>query len=101
MAIISQSFLEDIGISLDQQTYEAFAAHFEETLGDRIIDGIIDTLSDEELEQLTQLRADDDANLQTWLQSHVPDLKEIIEDELAILVGEIAENSEQINESTS
>jgi hypothetical protein len=34
--------------------------------------------------------------LKNWLVENVPDLSEIIQDEVAILLGEIVENSDEI-----
>jgi hypothetical protein len=96
MPILTQQFLQTLGITLDEQTYASFAEHFETTLGDRVIDSIIDNLGDDQVEQLAAMRDQGDDELQAWLQANVPDLKEIVEDEVAILIGELAENSEQI-----
>ncbi len=96
MPVLTQQFLQTLGINLDEQTAAAFSEHFEQTLGERVIEGIVDTLDDQELEELAALRDQDDEKLQQWLQAKVPDLKDIVEDEVAILVGELAENSDKI-----
>ncbi len=96
MPLLNKQFLQNLGINLDDETYAAFDAHFEATLGERVIEGIIDTLDDTELAELAALRAQDDEQLQTWLQAKVPDLPQIIEDEVHILLGELAENSDKI-----
>ena len=96
MAILSQQFLQTIGVDLDEQAYQAFSEHFEETLGDRVIDEIIETLEEPQVQELVALREQDEEHLQTWLQANVPDLKEIVEDEVYILMDELVENAEHI-----
>jgi hypothetical protein len=96
MPLLNKQFLQNLGIQLDDATYAAFSEHFEETLGERVIDGIIDTLDDNELAELAALRNQDDERLQAWLQAKVPDLPQIVEDEVYILMGELAENSDKI-----
>ena len=39
----------------------------------------------------------DDESLRQWIVTNVPDLAEIVSDEIDILFGEIAENSEAID----
>lgn len=96
MATLNKQFLSSIGVELDDSTVEAFSLHFEDTLTERVIEEVIDTLEGDKLEELISIRDNDDNSLQTWLQQNVPDLTEIINQEVAILIGEIAENSDQI-----
>ena len=97
MALLSKQFLNTLGIELDDASSEASSQHFEDTLNSRVIEEIIDILEDDQLEQLTALRDNgDDEALQNWLVENVSDLSEIIQDEVAILLGEIVENSDEI-----
>jgi hypothetical protein len=92
--LLNKKFLEDIGVTLDDQTYAALSQHYEETLNDRVISEIVDELDERQLEELNNLKGGSTDILQQWLQENVPQLDEIIEDEIAILLGEIAENSD-------
>ena len=94
--LLSKQFLSDIGVTLDEQTYQALSNHYEETLYSRIIDEITLELDERQLEELASLKAADTQVLRQWLVTNVPQLGEIIEDEVAILMGEMAENSDQI-----
>ena len=96
MTSLPKDFLRSIGIELDDATYAVFAEHFEETLSQRIIDEIIDELDDAQLEQFNQLQNADSAQLWRWIQTNVPELPEIIQEEVDILLGELAENAEHI-----
>lgn len=101
MSSLSKEFLESLGITLDDATYTHFVNHFDDTLREQIIDSIIDNLTDEQLEAFSHLPQDNEQELWSWLQTNIPDLGEIVQDEIDILLGELAENSDQINEPTS
>ena len=94
--LFSKEFLASLGISLDDSTYTLFDNHVEQTLNERVIESMADELTDEQLVELGQLDMSDHAILQHWLVANVTELNAIIEDEVAILLGEIAENSQSI-----
>lgn len=101
MSALTNEFLESIGINLNQETFVEFSSHFDETLKERILSDIIDELSDDQLIEFEQLKDVDGDHVWHWIQNNVKDLKDIIQEEVDILLGELAENSDQINESTS
>ena len=95
MTVIPRQLLADIGISLDDAAYVQFTEQYEAELDNRIVNEIVDELDTEQLRELTRFKDNsDDAGLQRWLIENVPDLDKIVEEEMAILLGEIAENSE-------
>ena len=96
MAILTQTFLRSLNINLDDQTFQAFDEHFETTLENRVIESILDELNEQQLEELSKLREQADEQLQTWLQSNIPNLSEIIQDEVDILLGDIVQDSEKL-----
>ena len=96
MSALSKEFLQGIGIELDDHTYAAFVDHFESTLHDRIIDSVVDSLSDEQIEQLAAQRGSGGEQLWQWLSANVPELQDIIRAEIDILLGELAEHSDSI-----
>lgn len=96
MAILTQTFLRSLNINLDDQTFHAFDEHFETTLENRVIESILDELNEQQLEELSKLREQADEQLQTWLQSNIPNLSEIIQDEVDILLGDIVQDSEKL-----
>ncbi len=96
MSALTKDFLESIGIQLDDTTFVAFADHFDSTLKDRILTDIIDELDDEQLDQVEALKDADGDQLWRWIQVNITDLSEIIQEEIDILLGELAENAEHI-----
>ncbi|MDQ5932618.1 MAG: hypothetical protein QG649_703 [Patescibacteria group bacterium] len=95
-ALLSKKFLDSIGVSLDESTYRALEQHSQESLQARIIEAVIDLLDEQQLEDLQALRLSGQFEMETWLQANVPDLNYIIEDEIAILLGDIAESSDKL-----
>ena len=95
MTVITRQLLADIGISLDDAAYVQFTEQYEAELDNHIVNEIVDELDTEQLRELTRFKdSGDDAGLQRWLVENVPDLDKIVEEEMAILLGEIAENSD-------
>ena len=95
MTVITRQLLADIGISLDDAAYVQVTEQYEAELDNRIVNEIVDELDTEQLRELTRFKdSGDDAGLQRWLVENVPDLDKIVEEEMAILLGEIAENSD-------
>ena len=98
MPLLSQTLLENLGINLSEEHYQALAEHFETTLNERVINEIVLELSPEQAEQLATLQQADDDEVLAWLKANVPDVAEIVTDEIDILLGEIAENSKAISD---
>lgn len=96
MSVLTKEFLQDIGLELDDETFAALAEHADSTLHERVINEVVEELDPEQAEELAGLQGVDDETLQQWLVNNVPDLQEIVSDEVDILLGEIAENSEAI-----
>lgn len=95
--LLNKQFLQDIGVSLDESTYQSLSKHYEETLNERIIEAIIDELDENQLNQLHNfLRNSDYETFKSWLVTTIPQLRQIVEDEVVILLGEIAESGDRI-----
>lgn len=93
--LLNKEFLSELGVTLDESAYAAFSEHYEDHLRERVIDEITSELNETQLAELHSFESKSDEELQTWLKANVPQLKEIIEDEVAILLGDIAEDSQK------
>lgn len=98
MPLLSRQILENLGINLTDEDYQSLAGHFETTLDERVINEIVLELSPEQATELAALQQSSDEEVLAWLQANVPDANEIVSDEIDILLGEIAENSEALNQ---
>jgi hypothetical protein len=94
MSLLDKALLNDLGIELSEQDYDSLAEHFDDTLQKRVIAEIVEELSVEHAEELATMQNTSEEQLQTWLTINVPSLREIVSDEIDILLGELAENTE-------
>ncbi|HSX06604.1 MAG TPA: DUF5663 domain-containing protein [Candidatus Saccharimonadia bacterium] len=97
MALLNRELLQDLGIQLDEQDYTLLSDHFDTTLQTRVIDEIVEELTPDQAEQLAALQGAGDEQLLEWLTANVPQFKDIVSDEVDILLGELAEDSESFN----
>ena len=91
MPVLSKTILTNLGINLSDEAFASLSEHFEETLDTRVFDEIAYELSPEQAHELASMRDANDNEIVQWL--HFAD---IVSDEVDILLGEIAENSENI-----
>lgn len=94
--LLSKQFLDSIGVELDDQTYQELSNHYEDTLNSRIIDEITDDLDESQLQELASLRDASDQLMQTWLVANVAQLDKIVEGEVSILMGDLAEDADRL-----
>lgn len=88
---ITQQDLDAVSITVAEDEVEAYLAEANRTLADRIGAEITDSLTDEEIDEMVRIQeAGDPASLQAWLIANVPELNEIVQDEVDILLGELA-----------
>jgi hypothetical protein len=95
---ITESTLDALGIDLSGQDKDTLLVHLNETLQERVGAEITESLDDTQLQTLLDLQENaTDEDLGTWLEQNVTDFKQIVQDEIDILLGELAENSDGIN----
>lgn len=94
MITIDENTLLELGIDLGDKTPQ-FLKDMEEQLNERIGAALLELLDDEEAKAFIALsEAGDDEATQKWLIEHVPDYKDVVQDEVDILLGEIASSNE-------
>ncbi len=98
--LLDRHFLESIGVSLDDATYRLFSAHYETTLHARVIAQVLTQLDAERTEELHALMNGSDASVRDWLVANIPELDAIIEEEIVILLGEVADDADAIQNAT-
>lgn len=102
MAILTREIIDNLGIKLDDETYAALSSHVDTTLQNRVIDEVVDELSPEKAKELADMQGNaSDQQILEWLQANVEDLADIVSDEVDILLGEVAENSDAISANDS
>lgn len=101
MALLSRTLLSDLGIEMADQDYALLEEHFETTLRNRVINEVVEGLSPEQAEELATMQNESDERLMEWLLANVPDFSDVVSDEVDILLGELADNSEAFNSSSA
>lgn len=96
--IITKHLLESLDIEINYgDSEEAYICKLNEILQERIGAEITRSLNDKQLKELIDLQSSgDDLALQAWLASNVPELKDIVDDEVDILLGQISENAKDV-----
>ena len=98
VTIVTKAQLNSIGISLPDDQMQALIQHVEDTINSQIGEEIVESLDDDQLKELVQMQ-DNDApaeEIDAWIRARVPEYDEIIEDNVAIVLGELANNSDAI-----
>lgn len=93
---ITQSTLETLGIDLTGEDIDALLDDLNETLQERVGTEIAQSLKEEQLKELAELQESaTETEIGTWLQKNVPEMQQIIQNEIDILIGEIVEDEEE------
>jgi hypothetical protein len=97
---ITEETLQAFNVNLTGQDKEALLEYLNETLQERVGTEVAAMLDDTKLKELldTQETASDE-QMGTWLMHNVPELQQIVQDEINILMGELNENSDAINKT--
>ena len=96
MPLLTKNLLNDLGIVLSESDYTLLAEHFETTLNERVVNEIVLDLTPQQAQELAQLQQSDDDSIVTWLRTNVTSIEDIVADEVDILLGELADNSETL-----
>jgi hypothetical protein len=98
---ITKETLDSFGITLEGQDETSLLEHLNETLRERIGTEVAALLDDTKLEELLTLQESPDGDEKTgdWLVQNVPELPQIVQDEIDILMGELADGTDTINKT--
>ncbi|HEY1085099.1 MAG TPA: DUF5663 domain-containing protein [Candidatus Saccharimonadales bacterium] len=98
--IITKQVLDEFGVDLEGKDVDSLLQHLNETLEERVGAEITESLDDDQLKALLDLQeSGTDEQVGQWLEQNVPELQQITQDEIDILIGELAENTDGINEA--
>ena len=96
--IITEDTLAQAGIDLSEKDVSALLGHLNTTLEERVGTEITASLNDAQLKELLEVQdSGGDEAVAEWMTKNVPELAEITQDEIDILLGELANNAEGIN----
>lgn len=93
---ITQSTLETLGFDLSGEDVEELLEYLNDTLQERVGVEITQTLKEDQLKTLAAMQETaSEKDLGEWLEENVPDMQKIVQNEIDILIGEIAETEEE------
>ena len=95
-ALLNKEFLSRVGVEIDDVTYDLLSDHYEHTLNERVMTEVVNYLDEVKLIELNEIKNADDETIRNWLMTNVPELDEIIEEEVAVLLGEIAKFADNL-----
>lgn len=99
---ITENMLEEYGVELNGKDISTFLQHINDTLDERVGTEIAESLDDEKLDELLAVQeSGDDGKVGQWIEANVPELQEMVQDEIDILLGELAENADALSASSS
>lgn len=94
---ITQNAIDALDIDLSGEDIESLLTHLNDTLQERVGVEITEALSDEQLKTLLDMQdSASEEELGTWLETNVPDMKQIVQDEIDIILGELADSRDQL-----
>ena len=93
--IITKQLLDAAGVVVKAEDEQALIDHLNEVLEDRVGAEVVESLDDDQLDELATLQeSDDQAAIQAWMQKNVPEMEDIVKDEIDILLGEVAKDAD-------
>lgn len=92
---ITPELLASTGIQVPDDQIDDLLDYMNDVLEERVGEAVVELLDDDELEELVVLQENgSDANIHAWIQTHITDLDQVIQDEIDILLGESSEHQE-------
>jgi hypothetical protein len=96
--IITPELVALAGINIPDDHIEAFLGHANEQLEERIGSTVVELLDDDQLATLLELQESaSEETIHEWIRENVREFDQVVKDEIAILLGDIADNKDAIN----
>ncbi len=100
LTIISIDQLRELGIEMSDDELQALAQHVTDRVNTAIGEEIVDSLDDTQLKELLAMQ-DNSApreEIEAWIIERVPEYDQIVEDNVAIVLGDLAKNVDSLSE---
>ena len=97
---ITQANLDEMGIKLADDKTASLLTHLNEELNERVGTALLAELNTEQIDEYNEFsKTANDDQIGEWLNSKIPEFKEIIQDEIDIILGDIAEKADELSKS--
>ncbi len=96
--LITPALLASTGINVPDDQVEEYLELINDQLAERIGESVIESLDEATVEKLADMQETaSDEELNNWMQANIPQLNDIIRQEIDIILGDAAENSHAFN----
>jgi Protein of unknown function (DUF5663) len=91
-AFITEDILIESGIDVAGQDVAILLDELNEQLNDRVGAAIVENLDDEQMATLADMQDDDasDEAIDTWLNAHLPNFEDIVQEQVELVLSEYA-----------
>jgi hypothetical protein len=97
--LITPLLLASTGIDVPDDQVVPLLDYMNDLLEERIGETVAESLEDAQLEELATLQETaSDEEIRAWIEAHVDSLPELIQDEVAIILGEAAQHRAEFSE---
>jgi hypothetical protein len=91
--LVTPLLLAATGIDVPDHEVAPLLDYMNELLEERIGEAVVEMLDDAQLEELAALQETaNETEVAAWVQAHTPTLSEIVQDQLALILGEAAKH---------
>ena len=98
--IITPLLLASTGIKIPEDEVDDYLDDLNEQLAERIGETVVTTLDPDQVDELAKLQeTKSDEEINTWLRQQIPDLDDLIQQEVDILLGEVVDSADTVNQS--
>ena len=92
---ITKDNLEALGIDLSNRDVDALLTELNNALQERVSVEITESLNGEQLQELLEIQETASADeLTAWLERHVPNLQQVVQEEIDVILGELADEND-------
>jgi len=97
---ITKDNLTAIGINLTDEKMQSLLKHLNDELEERVGSALIEEMNEEQIDQYNELsKTANDEQIGEWLNDQIPEFNQIIQDEINIMLGDIAEKADALDEA--
>ena len=99
---ITKDNLEALGIDLSNRDVDALLTELNNALQERVSVEITESLNGKQLQELLEIQETASADeLTAWLERHVPNLQQVVQEEIDVILGELADENDVENQDVA
>jgi len=96
---ITEANLIEMGIELSDEKMASLLEHLNQELNERVGTALLQELDDEQIDEYNEFaKTANEDQVGEWLSSKIPEFTQIIQDEIDVMLGDIAEKADKLGE---